>query len=477
MIFASYIFVFAFLPIVLLLYFGMAKYVSRKFQSVFLILASLVFYGYNHIGYVWILVASVLVNYMVSLHIQNSPKKNIRTIAFYIGVIFNILLLGYYKYYDFFIENINSAFDTTFVLKNILLPLGISFYTFQQIAYLIGVRNGEDKVPGFIDYSMFITFFPQLVAGPIVFFKDVIKQYQDDKNRFFNIDNFSQGLFIFIIGMFKKAVLADTLFIFVSNTVYDTNMLSFGASWLGLLAYTFQLYFDFSGYSDMAIGLGKMMNINLPVNFYSPYKSRSVAEFWRRWHITLGRALTVLIYFPLGGSRKGLARTCMNLFMVFFVCGIWHGASWKFIVWGCVHGLAMVFERLFRTQLDKIPDKVRFIGTFVFITITMVFPCVASMEQAVGMFKAMFGFKGFTFEGISHLAFNTSLAYPDILQIIFVIGLLLISAYITLVYPKNSVDLYNEFKPKVKTAVILSVLFVISVVHFSKVGAFIYFNF
>lgn len=477
MIFSTYIFVFVFLPIVLLLYFGMSRYVSRKVQHIFIILASLVFYGYNHISYIWIILASVFVNYTLSTATQNATKASLKKLYFVVGILFNVCLLGYYKYYDFFLENINDVFDTHFVLKGILLPLGISFFTFQQIAFLISVNKGEEKVPNLVDYTLFITFFPQLVAGPIVFSQDVMAQYQDEKNRFFNIDNFSKGLFIFIIGLFKKAVIADTLDLFTFNTYYHPGALSFGATWLGTLAYTFQIFFDFSGYSDMAIGLAKMMNINLPVNFYSPYKSKSITEFWKRWHITLGRSLAVLIYYPLGGNRKGFARTCLNLFIVFFVSGIWHGAAWTYVIWGSLHGVVRVVEKLFDKQIGKIPNLIRIFFTFFFLNVAFVLFRSRTMSDAFAMLKVMFIPNEISFADVGHLAYTSTLAYPDILQMIFVIAALLIVTYLVFFYPKNSIDLYNEFKPRKRTAAIMAILFSIAVIHFSKVGAFIYFNF
>jgi alginate O-acetyltransferase complex protein AlgI len=455
----------------------MSRYVSRKVQHIFIILASLVFYGYNHISYIWIILASVFVNYTLSTATQNATKASLKKLYFVVGILFNVCLLGYYKYYDFFLENINDVFDTHFVLKGILLPLGISFFTFQQIAFLISVNKGEEKVPNLVDYTLFITFFPQLVAGPIVFSQDVMAQYQDEKNRFFNIDNFSKGLFIFIIGLFKKAVIADTLDLFTFNTYYHPGALSFGATWLGTLAYTFQIFFDFSGYSDMAIGLAKMMNINLPVNFYSPYKSKSITEFWKRWHITLGRSLAVLIYYPLGGNRKGFARTCLNLFIVFFVSGIWHGAAWTYVIWGSLHGVVRVVEKLFDKQIGKIPNLIRIFFTFFFLNVAFVLFRSRTMSDAFAMLKVMFIPNEISFADVGHLAYTSTLAYPDILQMIFVIAALLIVTYLVFFYPKNSIDLYNEFKPRKRTAAIMAILFSIAVIHFSKVGAFIYFNF
>ncbi|MDU1891580.1 MAG: MBOAT family O-acyltransferase [Dysgonomonas sp.] len=461
----------------------MARFVSRKIQHIFLIIASLVFYGalffngFNNLSYVWLILSSVIVNYSIGLVVQGTPNSINRKIVFIIGVFFNVGLLGYYKYFNFFIENVNMLFGTEYLLKSILLPLGISFFTFQQIAFLIGVWKREEKVPPFFDYTLFIVFFPQLVAGPIVFLKDVLSQYQDDKNRFFNVDNFSKGIFIFAIGLFKKAVIADTIDVFVFNTYYDVSALSFGSVWIGTLAYTFQIYFDFSGYSDMAIGLAKMLNINLPVNFYSPYKSKSITEFWKRWHITLGRSLAVLIYYPLGGNRKGLPRTCFNLFMVFLVSGIWHGAMWSFVVWGIAHGVVRIFEKLFEKQLEKIPGVIRVFFTFMFVNAAWVLFYCYRMGDALKYLQKMFLPDKISFEGIGHLAFNANISYPDTLATIYVLAFMSILAAIIFIYPKNSIDKYNEFRPTAKAAVVIALLFSVSIVHFSRVGAFIYFNF
>ncbi len=483
MIFSSYSFIFIYLPIVLLLYFGMARYVSRRFQQIFLILASLVFYGalffqgFNHLWYIWLILSSVIVNYTIASGVENIKKPLTRRVTFTIGVLFNVCLLGYYKYYNFFLENVNYTFGTEYIIKEIALPIGISFFTFQQIAFLIGVWKREERVPNFWDYTLFIVFFPQLVAGPIVFLKDVLHQYQDSQNRFFNSKNFSAGLFIFAIGLFKKAVIADTIDSFVFYSYLTPEKLSFGTSWLASLSYSFQIYFDFSGYSDMAIGLAKMMNINLPVNFYSPYKSVSITEFWKRWHITLGRSLAVLIYFPLGGNRKGAVRTCLNLFAVFFVSGIWHGAAWTFIVWGVAHGVVRVFEKLFIKQLEKIPDLIRIFFTFMFVNAAWVLFRSPTFDTALIMLKKMFMPDSFSFAGISDMAYNTSITYPENIAVVYVLAILAIVAALIFLYPKNSIDKYNEFKPTVKNAFVIAVLFSVSVVHFSRVGAFIYFNF
>lgn len=478
MLFSSYEFLLVFLPVVLIIYFGIARFVSRTVQHTFLILASLYFYAYADINFLWIILGSVVVNFACAKLIAPLENSIKRKFIFVFSILANIGLLGYYKYYNFFLDNVNFVFDTHFTLKYIILPIGISFYTFQQIAYQISVWKREETVPRFLDYMLFISYFPQLVAGPIVFYQDVMHQYQDDKNRFFNAENFSKGLFIFCIGIFKKAVLADNMDMIVNNAYdYGVHGLSFGGAWVASLGYTMQIFFDFSGYSDMAIGLGQMMNIKLPVNFYSPYKAKSITEFWQRWHITLGRSLAVLIYFPLGGNRKGYARTCVNLFLVFLVSGIWHGAAWTFIWWGIAHGVVRIFEKIFNTKLEKIPTFIRIFFTFMFVNAAWVLFRIPSIDNALIVLRKMFIPENFSFAGIGQFATDGILTYPDIVQVAYVFTLLAIMMLISFALPKNSIDLYNGFKPKVKYAIGASILLCISIIHLSKAGAFIYFNF
>lgn len=480
MVFSTYIFLLVFLPIVLIVYFGMARFTNRTVQHIFLIGASLVFYAYAHISYVWIITASVVVNYLCAKIIASikEDKSLKRKAVFVFSILFNVGLISYYKYYNFILQNINVVFDTEFTLRYIILPIGISFFTFQQIAYQISIWKREENVPRFLDYTLFITFFPQLVAGPIVFSQDVMSQYQDDKNRFFNINNFTKGLFIFCIGLFKKAVLADSIAIIADNG-FDSNVagLSFGGAWIISLAYTMQIFFDFSGYSDMAIGLGKMMNIELPVNFYSPYKSKSITEFWKRWHITLGRSLAVLIYYPLGGNRKGYARTCINLFMVFLVSGIWHGAAWTFVIWGVAHGVVRILEKIFDKQIPKVPSLIRIFFTFMFVNAAWVLFRASSFDKALSILKKMFTPDSISFEGIGNLAIDGILTYPSVVHTTYILLLLGVLLAITFGFKKNSVDLYNSFKPKMRYAIVSSILLCVSIIHMSKAGAFIYFNF
>lgn len=258
-----------------------------------------------------------------------------RKMIFLIGLIFNLGLLGYFKYMDFFIENVNLIFKTDFTLRNILLPLGISFFTFQQISFITDVYKARGGITySFLEYAVYVTYFPQLVAGPIVTHDMLVPQLQDENRKHINFDYMSKGIALFTLGLAKKVLFADIFGNYVNLAYRDVYGLNTLTAFFAMLAYTFQIYFDFSGYSDMAIGLGWMMNIDLPVNFDSPYKALSVTEFWRRWHMTLTAFFTKYVYIPLGGNRKGTIRTYINIFIVFLFSGLWHGAGWTFVLWG-----------------------------------------------------------------------------------------------------------------------------------------------
>ncbi len=271
-----------------------------------------------------------------------------------VGILGNLLLLGYFKYADFFISNFNVAVGSNISLLHITLPLAISFFTFQQIAYLVDSYKGKVRKHNFISYTAFVTFFPQLIAGPIVHHSEMMPQFENIKNKIINKNNIAKGFFIFSLGLFKKVIIADTFAIWTKSG-FDTSLtLNFLEGWATSLSYTFQLYYDFSGYTDMAIGAALFFNIHLPINFNSPYKATDIQDFWRRWHITLSRFLRDYVYIPLGGNRKGNYRTYLNLFLTFLVGGIWHGAGWTFIFWGFLHGVAIVVNRLWKNWGFKV---------------------------------------------------------------------------------------------------------------------------
>lgn len=373
MLFNSYYFILLFLPFTICIYFWLNTLEKYRLAQVSLVAASLFFYGYYNWYYLSIICVSIVVNYSIA-KIQfrlgggyNKQRKGILIL----GVAFNIAILLYFKYTNFFIDNINAVFHTDFFVEQILLPLGISFYTFQQIGFLVDVyrEETEDIQFEFWDYAEFVSFFPQLVAGPIVS-KDLIYQIKDTSRRKVDFDNMARGLMLFTIGLFKKVILADTFAKAVNWGFSDISAMSSLDAVIVMLSYTFQIYFDFSGYSDMALGLAQMFNFELPLNFNAPYQSYDILEFWQRWHMTLTGFLQKYIYIPLGGNRKGKLRTYLNVLIVFLVSGFWHGANWTFVVWGMLHGVASVLNRIFKKQWDKLYFAFRWICTFVFINLT-----------------------------------------------------------------------------------------------------------
>ena len=481
MVFSSYVFILLFLPITLGGYYLLSRCKNGIFQRLFLIAASLFFYAYFNVRYLGLIVASIAVNYAVAGQIQKSRGKTSR-LFLTLGVLFDVGLLGYFKYYDFFAENLNAIFGTDFVLKHLLLPLGISFFTFQQLSFLVSVYQREEKVERLRDYSLFVVFFPQLVAGPIVLYGEMIPQFKDDTRRRFNPENFAAGIFMFSIGLFKKAALADTLAYFADNGFGMTG-LGLAAGWATSLSYTLQIYFDFSGYSDMSVGLGKMFNIDIPFNFLSPYRSESVSEFWRRWHITLGRALSTYVYRPLGGNRKGLPRTCLNLLLTFFVSGLWHGAAWTFVLWGTLHGVFVTLERIAGLNRPKegvrpsLVRPARILVTFLIVNALWVLFRAENFAQAAEVYKGMVAFGNPALSQLNDVVGQAGhLNFPAAIDIPY------IAAYISLLLAvvfacRNSAERLERFTPSPKTLAASAILFVWAFLCLSRQSVFIYFNF
>ena len=452
----------------------MSIFKNSIYQKIFLIAASLFFYGYYNVKYLLLIVISIIVNYIVAIWIQE--KKLHAKIFLVLGILFNVGLIGYFKYYDFFIENVNVIFGTDFLLKNLLLPLGISFFTFQQLSFLVSIYKKEEKVENLCDYVLFVTFFPQLVAGPIVLYSEMITQFKDEKRRVFNAENFAAGIYMFSIGLFKKAVLADTLAEFVSNG-FGMVDIGFVAGWIIALSYTLQIYFDFSGYSDMAIGLGRMFNINIPFNFLSPYKAESITDFWKRWHITLGRALSTYIYIPLGGNRKGIIRTCINLFMTFFVSGLWHGAAWTFVLWGMLHGTFRVLEYLMGKRLEKIPHSVRVTMTFFIVNALWVLFRAENFTQAIEVYKGMLNLGNL---GINQLdmvvGVSGGINFPLVIDIVYIMAMVILLLIVVFRF-RNSVTRLQEFVASKRELLVASLAFAVAMLCLSRESIFIYFNF
>ena len=341
MLFNSFEFIFWFLPVTLVVYLFLQSFGFKEARYAWLAAASLFFYGWWNPQYLLLILLSMLFNYAVGRVLLREKWRKAWVLAG--GLAINLLTIGYFKYAGFFVENANTVFSSRWTVPDILLPLGISFFTFQQITYLVDSYRHETKEYNFIHYCLFVSFFPQLIAGPIVHHREMLPQFERMAPRRKQIlRNLMVGLSIFALGLFKKSILADNLAL-IANPVFHSaeqgRPIDFLSGWMGALGYTFQLYFDFSGYSDMAIGLGRCFGIRLPVNFNSPYKSRSIVEFWRRWHMTLSRFLRDYLYIPLGGSHRGRLFRYRNLMITMLLGGLWHGAGWTFVIWGGLHGL------------------------------------------------------------------------------------------------------------------------------------------
>jgi len=409
MLFNSYEFLFLYFPVTFAAFFAIGRY-SRSLAALWLFAASLFFYGWWNPAYVSLLIGSILFNFAMGSAISREyhrgrlPWAKGLLIAAVSGDLF---LLAYYKYANFFLTNANQLLGTGWHLEAVILPLGISFFTFTQIAFLVDAYRGEVKERNFIHYGLFVTYFPHLIAGPVLHHKEMMPQFAQAQTYRLHWENVSVGLTIFIIGLFKKTVLADGVAQY-STPVFDAasvgQTLTFFEAWGGALAYTFQLYFDFSGYSDMAIGLSRMFGVKLPLNFHSPYKATNIIEFWRRWHMTLSRFLRDYLYFALGGNRKGTARRYINLMVTMLLGGLWHGAGWTFLAWGGLHGLYLCINHAWMHLANRLWPKpllpkrlgklLAWSTTFMAVVVGWVFFRAASFDAALEILHGMAGLNG-----------------------------------------------------------------------------------
>ena len=467
MVFSSLLFLFRFLPIVILGYFIL----PRKFRNLFLLLFSLFFYAWGEPTYIVLMLFSIVVNYVGGIFVDKykarGSTKGAKT-ALIVSMVIDIGLLGIFKYTGFFLENVNAIMKTDLVLS-IVLPIGISFYTFQMMSYVIDVYRGDTKVQkNIINFGCYVSLFPQLIAGPIVQYKTVAEQLE---TRVETIDSFGEGVGRFTAGLSKKVLIANNLGV-LWDTVSSSDLSALPAltAWLGILAFTFQIYFDFSGYSDMAIGLGKMFGFEFLENFDYPYISRSITEFWRRWHISLGTWFRDYLYIPLGGNRQGLLKQIRNIAIVWLMTGIWHGASWNFALWGLYFGVILILEKLFLLKLlKKLPSFVSHIySIFLFVYGWVIF----ALEDTSDIFvytKALFGNAGFLNRESMYLLLNFGL-------------LLIIAGIFSTPLPKKLFQGLEKRLPKVSfvlTALGVAFAFVLSVVYItaSSYNPFLYFRF
>ena len=523
MLFNSYIFIFIFLPLVLSGWYLLNSYKKYSLANIFLAGMSLWFYGYFNVYYLAIILSSIGLNYLLSYlltkipaieaassenELSDTPSSGISVsgsrarlwhrIGLVTGIVINLGILFYFKYYDFFIENINMAFHADFTLRHILLPLGISFFTFQQLSFIIDRCLGRCEHYSLVNYVTFVTFFPQLIAGPIVLYKEMIPQFEDISRRSFHAASFSRGIYLFVLGLAKKVLLADTFALMANYGFAQTFSLDCISTIVVILSYAFELYFDFSGYSDMAIGLGRMFNIELPINFNAPYRACSIKEFWQRWHITLSRFFVTYVYIPLGGSRKGRVRMLLNTFIIFLLSGLWHGAAWTYVAWGAMHGLLVVWDNLGivgikgyeekRPSRFHIPAWLGWIFTFTLFNLSLFFFRSTSMLAAIQLFKNLFAgsYTGKIYDIAAQLDISEiyvvkqalEMAAPNLVNYIYLIFMILLFMLaFFLIFRPNAYERTMRGELTSGRCWIVCILLVWCIVSLSQVSTFLYFNF
>lgn len=504
MVFNSYIFILLFLPLAVIGYFLLNKYCYGKSGQaglVWILVLSLVFYAYDIPVYLLLFGGSIVINYALTKYLtylkgQKTGNYRLQKFVLILGVLLNLAPLAYFKYGDFFVDSIEDFFNAEWNVE-VALPLGISFYTFLQIAYLVDCYREEKGFDySLLEYAVYVAFFSKITMGPIVVHSEVLPDLRSKEKKQIDYNNLSCGLYMFALGLAKKVLLADTLAKFVSAGYRELYQINTATSIIVMICYTLQLYFDFSGYCDMALGVSKMFNIELPINFNSPYKAKSIGEFWDRWHMTLTRFFTRYVYIPLGGSRKGKIRTYINTIIVFLLSGLWHGADWSFVFWGLLHGVFMTIEKIGRDMgvgfrklsavSRKVVDGVKWFVTFTVVNIAWVFFRAESMEEAFDFFGHM------TSGGWECQEFITSI-FHDLIEIRILkrfglSGLLEASSDATMwgmiillvlgvVFLKNTQEKMKLDKYHWKRSLITAILIVWCVVSLSDVSEFLYFNF
>lgn len=458
MLFNSLEFILFFLPVVVGIFYALVKKVGLKAGNTWLLLSSAFFYGYWQPEYLLLLLFSIVINYAIARQflLIPVPRKN----WLRLGIAINLGLLAYFKYSYFILQNLNwiGIYDGS--MPSIVLPLAISFFTFQQIAYLVDSYQGKVKIQGLLSYSLFVSFFPQLIAGPIVHHKEMMPQFSQKKRL--NFLHLQQGIFIFSLGLAKKVLIADALSPLVKFFFDGSEMMNILNSSIASLTYSMQLYFDFSGYTDMAWGAALMLGIKLPQNFNSPYQAKSVGDFWRRWHITLSRFLRDYVYIPLGGNRIKFLRTLANLILTFIIGGIWHGAAWTFVFWGLLHGFALVAERLAAKYGVKLNNFLAWIFTFLFVNLAWIFFRAPSWNRAMDFLSGFTNFDEMKWESI----------WSSYEKAIIILPLAMLFAF----NGKNSNELLKKSLGK-RSLIAAFVLFILSILHLNQLSEFIYFQF
>ena len=493
MLFNSYIFIFCFLPTTVVIFFGLAHFTWDKTAKVWLTVCSLFFYAYWNVAYLLLLITSIVFNYTIGSFIAKAKLRSKRAkFLLTVGISVNLAFIAYYKYANFFFDSINLFARTNFAIPNIILPLAISFYTFTQIAYLVDAYRGELKDANYdlLNYCLFVTFFPQLIAGPILRHDELIPQLRKLRTFRLSQKNIALGLTFFSLGLAKKVLIADNLSPWVATVFSHAEVVSFVEAWVGALSYTFQLYFDFSGYSDMAIGLGYLFNIHLPINFNSPYKAISIIDFWRRWHITLSHFLRDYLYIPLGGSRRGEHRRYGNLMVTMLLGGLWHGAGWTFVIWGGLQGAYLCINHWWRRLNIALPKLVGWAVTFVAVIAGWVVFRAPSIQEGLEILQAMSGMKGLVLPGEPQgklavlTAFGLQLErWEDLVYLptfygsktFSILVLVVLVGWVTLL--PNVQQIVQKLKPTWWWAASVGVLTGFCLLSLNRVSEFLYFQF
>lgn len=492
MLFNSYSFIFLFLPLALIGYFGLNRVGKQKAAIFFLLIMSLGFTGSGSIYHAAVLSVNLLINYALAGWMRGAGKKKRKKIMV-LGILFNLGILFLFKYYNFFAENINGLFGDFLPGLSLALPLGISFYIFAQIAYLADCYQADKEERGneiysysLLEYAAYISFFPKLIQGPIAYHNELIPAFRNSLIKKVDFTNLSKGIYAFALGLAKKVLLADTLAKIVNIGYNNIDALNTGDAVLVMVCYSLQIYFDFSGYCDMAYGIGYMLNIKLPVNFNSPYKAVSITDFWDRWHMTLTRFFTRYLYIPLGGSRKGKIRTMVNIMIVFLLSGLWHGANWTFLLWGALNGIVMVLERILHVKEWKRLPGIRRVAAFVISTFAWSIFRADSVSQAGSLWGRLFtGGHGMyasfadCFNGLVEVSILRRIGfgalmerYPCCLLLLFVIALVLACFFM-----RNTQEKAEAMQFTNRKAVVTVILLVWSILSLSEISEFIYFNF
>jgi alginate O-acetyltransferase complex protein AlgI len=476
MLFNSYDYLIFFLPVTLLVYFRVGR--RPVSAQIWLVLASLFFYGWWNPIHLPLLLGSIAFNFGVS---QRLARANRSAAVLAAAIAANLIVLAIFKYADFLADTANALTGAALQGPHLTLPLGISFFTFTQIAYLVDTFHGRAREPSPENYGLFVSFFPHLLAGPIIHHSEMMPQFASRTNKSPQVENLSAGLFLLVVGLAKKVLLADQFAPIADGGFADPESLSILGAWSAVIAYTMQIYFDFSGYTDMALGAARMFNIRLPINFDSPYRSTSIREFWHRWHMTLSRFLRQYLYIPLGGNRKSETHTLANLIATFVLGGLWHGAAWTFVVWGLLHGVGVTCHRLWQRSNLRVPGPLAWAITFLFVMLTWTFFRARSLHDAAAVLGAMLGLgpasgvsKGdwlawwTQIESVTHSASKLPPA----------ISMLLLASGLSVVWlRRNSNAMAAEFRPTVMNGLFVTAILPLCVLQISKSLPFLYFNF